>query len=166
MPPRLISESVANLKSVQPNDSNLNRGRTGRAIGKWAGTPWKFEPTDEQRKLVFRLKVHGLNLKQISQFIENRNGTPIDDDTLKKYFWYELEMGLAETNMAVSQKALQHALGSPAEFDEEGNCIRKEITSNPFMVQWWEKTRAGMKEAGKTDLSIPQGGRAILVIEG
>lgn len=126
-----------------------------------------FQPTDEQRKLVYMLRAHGMTLENICQFITNQyTGLGICDDTLRKHFKYEIEMATAEVNAAVSQRALEGALGRPAKYDAEGRLIQKEIVPNPYLIQWWEKTRAGMKEGTTTEHTVSPGTKVTLIIEG
>ena len=126
-----------------------------------------FQPTDEQRNLVKMLAGHGLvQLQMIKYIINPRTGTHISENTLQKAFHDELIAGRAEMNLAVSQKVLEGALGSPAEYDKQGNQIRSE--KHPYFPaqQWWEKTRAGMKETTAQEYGVKEGTKVTLIIEG
>jgi hypothetical protein len=126
-----------------------------------------FQPTDEQRKLVYMLRAHGMTLENICQFVTNQfTDRPITDETLRKHFRYELDMAMTEVNVCVSQKMLEGALGCPAQYDDKGRVIRKERQPQFLNQQWWEKTRGGYKETSINEHAAGQGTKVTLIIEG
>lgn len=126
-----------------------------------------FCPTDDQRKLVYMLRAHGMPNNKITMYINNEfTGMPIDSKTLAKHFWYELEMALEETNVCVSMKVLESALGVDAVYDHKGRVIQPSRPPNPHSQIWWEKTRAGMKETSVSEHGASHGTKVTLIIEG
>jgi hypothetical protein len=90
----------------------------------------KFEPTEEQRKTVERAAGFGLPQDKICQLVvSDRTGRPIDDDTLRRHFAFELERGMAVTQYKVASSLVDNALA--------GN-VTAQI--------WYTKTQMGWKE--------------------
>ena len=90
----------------------------------------KFEPTEEQRKTVERAAGFGLPQDKICQLVvSDRTGRPIDDDTLRRHFAFELERGMAVTQYKVASSLVDNALA--------GN-VTAQI--------WYTKSRMGWSE--------------------
>jgi hypothetical protein len=70
-----------------------------------------FEPTDEQRNSVQTMAGHGIPHKEIALTVINpRTGRPIDDETLRKAFRYELDVGHVLANNKVVESLYKQAL--------------------------------------------------------
>ena len=65
--------------------------------------PAKFEPTEEQRKLVKMMSGYGVTQTDIALHLE------IDPTTLRRHFRRELDRGMIEANVKVAQSLFQMA---------------------------------------------------------
>lgn len=88
-----------------------------------------FTPTDENRRLVETLVACGVRQDVICSFIQDGQGKPISEPTLRKHFGEALAHGKSKANAAVAQSLFKNAM--------QGN-----TTAQIF----WLKTQAGWKE--------------------
>ena len=91
-------------------------------------------PSDESRKLVHTLSAVGIRYIDIALKLE------ITDDTLRKHYSSELELGRIDANAAIGQTLYQQA---------------KE--SNTSALIFWLKTRAGWKDTSIIDHTSSDG---------
>src|SRR5690348_13907128 len=89
----------------------------------------KFQPTDEQRRVVKSLAGYGLKQEQIASLLGLASTT-----TLRKYFRGELERGPVEAQANVRRTLFKLATSG----------------RNPGATMYWLKTRARWSEKGKT----------------
>jgi hypothetical protein len=87
--------------------------------------PPKFEPTDEQRKLVKTLSGFGIPQVDIATHLE------IDPTTLRRHFRRELDRGMIEANVKVAQSLFQLAT--------QGKNVAAAIFWMKARAQWREK---------------------------
>lgn len=114
--------------------------------------PKPFEPTAEQRRQVALMAGFGLPQDQIALLVLNPDtGNPINEATLKLRFRHELDLGIAQANLAVAQSLHQMAVGRPVQYDEEGRLIRSELSPNPTSAIFWAKTRMRWRETSPFD---------------
>jgi hypothetical protein len=66
-----------------------------------------FVPTEEDRAIVRLLVSMGMAQHRVCLLIRGRNGKPIAETTLKKYFAHELMVGKAEVVLKVLTKFMQ-----------------------------------------------------------
>ena len=98
------------------------------------------EPTDETRRLVEMMAGCGTPQMQIAPMVG------ISDETLRKYYRRELDLGLIKANAKVAEALFRQAT-------EEGNTAA---------AIWWTKARMGWRErsgaehSGSLSLSIPE----------
>ena len=98
-----------------------------------------FEPTDEQRELVEQLAAFGIPQPDIANFVKGKNGKPITERTLRKYFRSELDGGSVKANVKVAKGLFKNAI-TPTESYPGGH---------PTAQIFWLKTRGGWKESPK-----------------
>lgn len=98
----------------------LARGFLGS--GKAGGRP-PHAPTDQVRRQVEVMAGCGIPQMQISQVIG------ISDETLRKYYRRELDLGAIKANAAVAEALFQQAIGG-----------------NTAAAIWWAKCRMGWRE--------------------
>jgi hypothetical protein len=89
----------------------------------------KFQPSDEQRRMVKSLAGYGLKQEQIASLLGLASTT-----TLRKYFREELERGPVEAQANVRRTLFKLATSG----------------RNPAATMYWLKTRARWSEKGKT----------------
>lgn len=107
----------------------------------------EFVPTDEQRRFVELAVTNGATHREIAGMIENPGtGKPIGRDTLKKVFINELRLGHVKQRLQLSGSVFRQAIGSDAEYDEEGNLLRPPMAPNFAAAKWYEQSRFGLKE--------------------
>jgi len=107
----------------------------------------RFEPTDEQRKQVESMAGFGIPQDDIAALIHSPStGKPIDPKTLRKAFRVELSTGETKANVAVGQSLFRQAVGAPAVYDAQGNCIRAEQAPVVSAAIFWSKARMGWRE--------------------
>jgi hypothetical protein len=87
--------------------------------------PPKFEPSDEQRKLVKTLSGFGIPQVDIATHLE------IDPTTLRRHFRRELDRGMIEANVKVAQSLFQMAT--------TGKNVAAAIFWMKARAQWREK---------------------------
>lgn len=103
--------------------------------------------TEEQRKIVAEMALWGVPYRSICQKIPNPDsGKPIDMGTLAKYFGDELDIGRAHADTQVARMAYLQAVGTPAEYDENGKLLRAEVPPVPMMTKWLTQSRLGFKD--------------------
>lgn len=108
-----------------------------------------FIATEQQRRLVAEMSEYGVPLKAICAHVINEmTGHGISINTLKEHFPAELEVGEAKANAKLARCAYLQAVGAPAEYDEEGNCIRVERLPVPAMTKFQMSVRMGWKDGG------------------
>ena len=91
--------------------NGITPAKQNRVNKKHAGGMPKFEPTEEQRKTVERAAGFGLPQDKICQLVvSDRTGRPIDDDSLRRHFAFELERGMAVTQYKVANSLVDNAL--------------------------------------------------------
>lgn len=90
----------------------------------------QFQPNDEDRALVEQLAAFGVPIQSMTLFIKDKNGKPISERTIRKYFTKELDQGELKANVKVAQTLFKKALSG-------------DTTSMIF----WLKTRARWKES-------------------
>lgn len=100
-----------------------------------AGRP-KFQPTDEQRRMVESMAGYGLLHEDIALCV----GDGIDPKTLRKHFRHELDTAPIKANAKVAEVMFREALN--------GN-----ITA----AIWWTKARMKWKETKATELGGTDG---------
>lgn len=98
-----------------------------------------FQPTPEQREIVEQLTAFGIAQEDVAKFIKGKNGEPITERTLRKYFRAELDSGEVKANVKVAKGLFKNAT-TPTESHPGGN---------PTSQIFWLKTRGGWKEAPK-----------------
>lgn len=96
----------------------------------------KFEPTDEERKLVENLSGAGVPVKSIATLV--RDG--IDDKTLMKHFRRELDVGKARANATIGKTLFNQAVGG-----------------NISAAIFWAKSQMGWSEKQIIDHSFTSG---------
>ena len=108
-----------------------------------------FQPTAEHRELVEQLAAFGIPQGDIAKFIKGKNGDPITERTMRKYFRYELDCGEVKANVKVAKGLFKNA--TTATDSHPGG--------NPTSQIFWLKTRGGWKETPKPlELTGPNGG--------
>lgn len=95
-----------------------------------------FQPTAEQRELVEQLAAFGIPQDDIANFIKGKNGEPITERTLRKYFRAELDSGEVKANVKVAKGLYKNAT-TPTDTHPGGN---------PTSQIFWLKTRGRWKE--------------------
>lgn len=88
-----------------------------------------FEPTPEQRQMVKQLSAFGIPQSSICKMIVRDRNQPISDETLRKYFADELELGTQEANAKVA-----------------GQLFKAAMDGNLGAICFWLKTRARWRE--------------------
>jgi len=120
----------------------------------------EYERVEALSALIRAMVAAGVSHERIARLIINQNtGKPISVETLQKYYKRELETGLDEATVAMSQSAFAQGIGSPGvpnpnygKFLKGTKLVDKRkwlvdpIAPVPAMTRWWEKTRAGRKE--------------------
>ena len=91
----------------------------------------KFEPTEEQRRLVKSMAAIGIRHEDIALKIGVRS-----DKTLRKHFRDELNLGMTEANYKVGQTLFNLATS--------GDC--------PAATIFWAKARLGFRERPNSEL--------------
>ena len=119
---------------------------------------YRFAPTDQEREQVRSLAGYGIPQAQICKLISR----PIAVSTLRHAFRDELDAGLAQANSAVAQSLYQQAVGMPAQYDEKGKLVRKELDRVPSCGIFWAKARMGWRDVNVTRLEGTGKGGAIL----
>ncbi len=102
-----------------------------------------YEPTDEQREAVQMMAACGVPQADIAR-ATGPDGIALN--TLRKHFARELELGALVANTKVATTLYKQAVGSPAEFDDDGNQTVKERPPNVAAAIFWAKTRMGWRE--------------------
>jgi hypothetical protein len=95
----------------------------------------KYEPTDENRKLVKTLAAVGITFEDIATKLE------ISADTLVKYYKKELDDGRIDANASIGQTLFQQAKNG-----------------NTAAAIFWLKTRARWKETQVNEVTGQDGG--------
>ena len=95
----------------------------------------KYEPTDENKKLVKTLAAVGITFEDIATKLE------ISSDTLVKYYKKELDDGRIDANASIGQTLFQQAKNG-----------------NTAAAIFWLKTRAQWKETNALEVSGADGG--------
>ncbi len=121
-----------------------------------------FEPTPEERQTVQAMAAYGIPQAEIAKTIlrpvgRHRVMTPIAADQLRKHFRQELDTGLWRANAQVAESLFRQAVGSPAQYDSEGNLIRAEQPRITVAGIFWMKTRARWHEKVINEHSGPDG---------
>lgn len=109
------------------------------------------EPTEESRALVSKLAGYGMQRPEIASILG------IGKTALGKHYKAELARGDANAKAAILGSAFRQAMGAPAEFDEDGNMVRPYTPPNPTMTIFLAKTRGGLIETQRRELSGPNG---------
>lgn len=105
---------------------------------KKAGRP-TFKPTDDKRLLVKELSGVGIKQEQIASILK------ISDDTLRKYFKEELELGIADAHANMARAIYKKAInGSEKLMMYYGNC----------QMGWSEKSKVEITGANGGPLNI------------
>jgi hypothetical protein len=120
-------------KSVVKKHGGARPGTGGAMPG--AGRK-PFEPTDAERKQVEAMSGYGLPIEQIAVLV--RDG--IDADTLRKYFFIELQSGKAKANAQVGKTLFQ-----------------KVMAGDTAAAIWWSKTQMKWSETQKHELTGSDG---------
>jgi hypothetical protein len=124
----------------------IERPRLKKPINLGRGHP-TFEATSYQRELVKALCACGAKVDEIAKLIINPDtGKPIHYDTLKNVFFRELELGVLEQHLKITNSLYEMAVGRDAVYDDKGNLLRAPLAPNLGAIVWWEKTRRGFKE--------------------
>jgi len=99
----------------------------------------KYEPTDENKKLVKTLAAVGITFEDIATKLE------ISSDTLVKYYKKELDDGRIDANASIGQTLFQKAKNG-----------------NTAAAIFWLKTRARWKETHAVEHSGPEGSELVI----
>ena len=94
----------------------------------------KYEPTDENKKLVKTLAAVGITFEDIATKLE------ISSDTLVKYYKKELDDGRIDANASIGQTLFQQAKNG-----------------NTAAAIFWLKTRARWKETDRHEITGADG---------
>jgi hypothetical protein len=97
-----------------------------------AGRP-RFEPTDEQRRIVKGMAALGIPFVDIGYVLG------VSEDTIKRRFRSELDVGPAEANARV------------------GNFLYQQAQKNLTAAIFWAKTRMGWRETNRTEITGADG---------
>lgn len=174
---KLLKGRIGGKRLVHPDGTEfVARNATKRAHGK-VGTP-AFAPSSEQRQIVSLLTALGTPQEIICQYVRwpdnsgKDSGKAIERHALAKHFAEEIEFGMANANMKVSESLYTKAVGRPPEFGmkkrfkkigrrfveiEERVCLHPGVPPDLGAIVWWEKTRRGYKEGIKVEHSNPDG---------
>ena len=120
----------------------------------------EYERVDALSDWIKMAAAAGFSQEKIAALVINQNtGKPISVETLQKYYGRELEIGLAEANIAMSHSAFAQGVGSPGvpnpnygklltgtKLVDTRKWLVDPIAPVPAMTIWWEKTRSGRKE--------------------
>lgn len=120
----------------------------------------EYERVEALSPIIKEMVAAGVSHERIARLVINQNtGKPISVETLQKYYGRELEVGLAEANLAMSRSAFAQGIGSPGvpnpnygkllkgtKLVDKRKWLVDPIAPVPAMTIWWEKTRAGKKE--------------------
>jgi hypothetical protein len=112
--------------------NSLGQGKAG------PGQP-PHTPTDQTRQLVQMMAGCGIPQMQIAPLVR------ISDETLRKYYRRELDLGSIEANAKVAEALFRQAIGG-----------------NTAAAIWWTKCRMGWRErtgaehSGSLSLSVPE----------
>ena len=93
----------------------------------------KFQPNEEQRRMVKALAGYGVKHKQIAALLDLNSTT-----TLRKHFPEELRQGPLEAKAQMLGRLFKLAVSG----------------RNPAMTMFWLKTRAGWRETGNQEEAI------------
>lgn len=102
-----------------------------------------FQPTDEQRKVVWMMAAAGIPEEDIARAIGPKGISPV---TLRKHFRKELDNATTEANAKMASRLFAIA--------NQNDDLRAASTSAIF----WLKTRARWKETHATELTGAEGG--------
>ena len=112
-----------------------------------------FKPTDEERRMVQTASGLGIPQEQIAILV--RDG--IHPETLRDHFRSKLDRGIAGANLKVMESLYSLAIGRTkvVEIDAAGNQTVRQDAVKPDVaaVIFWAKTRLGMKEGSKLELT-------------
>jgi hypothetical protein len=120
----------------------------------------EYERVEALSPIIKEMVAAGVSHERIARLVINQNtGKPISVETLQKYYGRELEVGLAEANLAMSRSAFAQGIGSPGVPNpnygkslkgtkpvDKHKWLVDPIAPVPAMTIWWEKTRAGKTE--------------------
>ena len=91
----------------------------------------RFDPTDDQRKVVKLMVAAGIPEGDIARVIGPKG---ISENTLRKYFRQEIEIGAIEANAKIAGRLYAIA------------CQSGDLKSATTACIWWTKTRMGWSE--------------------
>lgn len=111
-----------------------------------------FKPTDDQREQVEAYVSYGATHEEIAELIG------VTPKTLRAHFRAELDRGSLKANMKVAGSVFRQAVGAPAVYDENGQCIREEQKPIFAASAFWMKCRAGWRETSRMELTGKDGG--------
>lgn len=97
---------------------------------------------------------YGLPHSDIARFLS------IDRDTFTRVYENDLKRGMFQSNARLSQTAFQRAIGSPAEYDEQGRKIREERPGSDTMLIFLCKVRLRWRTTDKDEPPEPNIGGA------
>src|SRR4249920_1435332 len=73
----------------------------------------EYERVEALSPIIKEMVAAGVSHQRIARLVINQNtGKPISVETLQKYYGRELEVGLAEANLAMSRSAFAQGIGS------------------------------------------------------
>lgn len=101
------------------------------------------EPTPELRRRIERLIGYGMTRRQCADIMR------LDIKTIMKHYDYELKTGDIQAGVTVADSIFRMAVGSPAQYDKDGNLIREEQKPNITAAIWFSKARMGWHEPAK-----------------
>jgi hypothetical protein len=114
----------------------------------------RFEPTDDQRDLVKRMVLAGVQRDIIAKCVINPNTErPVTQKTLKKHFAEELERGDAQANSEVAAALFRAATGKTS---------GAQVTAAIF----WTKTKMGWRETSRVEIEGDINARAAIEVPG
>jgi hypothetical protein len=107
----------------------------------------EFRPTEDQRRQVELMVGYGIEQERICRVIINPSTKlPIAKHTLEKAFADEIRTASVKVDALVVEAHIVKCRGRPAEYDRNGNMIRRELQPDTTAIIWWEKARMGWKE--------------------
>lgn len=110
------------------------------------------KPDDKSVGYVKAMASYGVPQEEIADALG------ISEPTLRKHYGKVIKRAAIEANARVGEALFRQAAGAPAQFDEDGNQIREEMSPVPSVSIFWAKCRMRWSQTAKVELSGPQGG--------
>lgn len=107
-------------------------------------------PTPETRAAVQAMAASGETHKQIADYLTHFMKVGCgSDNTLRKHYAQELNLGKTHQKLMVSQGLFRKAVGAPAVFDAKGNKVRDEVKPEVTAQIFWLKCQANWVEPSR-----------------